>query len=86
MAVKRRQLCSEIRRLVSTKCVTIFWGESVALILTVDGTAFFPPESLKLPTRIDGDTLEVLDVPSDEAGDSAARIRLFIPLTCTSKI
>jgi len=46
----------------------------------------FFPESLKLSTRIVGDTLEDLDLPGNEADDSAARIRLFIPLTCTSKI
>ena len=65
----------------------MFWGKPVALILTVDGTAS-PTKPLNRwnSTRFDGDTLEDLDLPSDKAGDSAAKMRLFIPLTCTSKI
>lgn len=59
-------------------------GEPVTLILTVDGTAFFP--RIVETNRIDGDTLEDLDLFGDEADVSAARIRLFIPQTCTSKI
>jgi len=78
----------------------VFWGKTSCFYqvrsnilgrtccLNFDGrwNSIFFPESLKLSTRIDGDTLEDLDLPGDKAGDFAVRIRLFIPLTCTSKI